>query len=87
MLGLLKESGGNVDLAMNLAKKYKADELRTVYENNIDEHAAVAYNQMYRDLQPNTSLSRVADVEMAVFGLSLVAWPIAKWSGGTPIAA
>jgi hypothetical protein len=58
MLGLLKESSGDVDRAMNLANKYKADELRKTYENNIDEDAAVAYNQMYRDLQPHSSFSK-----------------------------
>lgn len=87
MSGLLKKSEGNVDEAMKLARKYRAEELRKVYEDNIDEDAACEYSQMYRDFQRGSSLPRIADVEMAIFGLSLIAWPIGKWSGGTPLAA
>lgn len=87
MLGLLKESGGDVDLALRLANKYRAEELREVYKDNINEDAACEYNRMYRELQLSAGFSRVADAEMAVFGLSLRAWPIGKWIDGAPIAA
>lgn len=87
MTGLLQESGGNVDHALKLAEKYRSEELRDVYKDNIDEDAACAYNQMYRGLQTGSSLLRTADAEMGVFGLSLMAWPIQKWSGGMPTAA
>jgi hypothetical protein len=77
MLGLLGKSDGDVGQALRLAKKEYAKTLRETYEL-IDENGACAYNQMYRDSRVNPSFPRTVDVEMAVFGLSLMAWPIPK---------
>ena len=73
MLGLLVETKGDVDAALRLAKKHDAKELREVYDL-IDENGACAYNQMYRDMRTSPSFQRAVDVEMAIFGLSLIAW-------------
>jgi len=75
MLGLLIESKGNVDQALLLAKKHNARDLREAYDL-IDENGACAYNQMYRDRRAPSSFQRTVDVEMAIFGLSLMAWPM-----------
>ena len=77
MLGLLDKSNGNVDKALMLAKKESAAELRKHYDI-VDEKGACAVNQMYRDRQTPPSYRRAVDVEMAVFGLSLMAWPMPK---------
>jgi hypothetical protein len=75
MLGHLNESNWDVDQAMALAKKENADDLRETFQM-INEDGACAYNQMYRYKRPTPFFSRTADVEMAVFGLSLMAWPM-----------
>jgi hypothetical protein len=75
MLGLLIESKGNVDQALLFAKKHNARDLRETYDL-IDENGACAYNQMYRDRRVPLSFHRTVDVEMAIFGLSLMAWPM-----------
>lgn len=77
MLGLLDKSNGDVDQALVLAKKEKAAELRKHYEL-IDENGACAVNQMYRDRKSAPFFPRAVDVEMAVFGLSMMAWPFPK---------
>jgi hypothetical protein len=77
MLGLLVESQGDVDKALELAKKQNPQVLRNTYDL-IDEHGACAYNQMYRDRKVTPHLPRAADVEMAIFGLSIRAWPFPK---------
>jgi hypothetical protein len=75
MLGLLIESKGNVDRALSLAKKHNKKDLKEAYDL-INEEAACAYNQMYRDRRVAPLFQRTADVEMAIFGLSLMAWPM-----------
>jgi hypothetical protein len=79
MLGLLVESKGNVDQALTLAKKHTARDLRDAYDL-IDENGACAVNQMYRDRRATPSFPRTVDVEKAVFGLSMMAWPFPKSS-------
>jgi hypothetical protein len=74
MLGLLLESKGNVDHALQLAKKHDANDLREAYDF-IDENEACAYNQMYGDRRASPSFARTVEVEMAIFGLSLMACP------------
>lgn len=74
MLGLLKKSNWDVDQAMVLAAK---ENFRAIYEDIvINENGARAYNQMYRERRATPSFPRAVDVEMAVFGLSLMAWPM-----------
>ena len=74
-LGLLNKSNGDTGQALMLAKKENAGNLRRHYDV-IDEHGACAVNQMYRDRRRSPSFTRTVDVEMAVFGLSLMAWPM-----------
>jgi hypothetical protein len=74
MLEFLSQSNGDVDQAMVLAKKWQADDLRETYKG-INEDWACAINQKYRDMRATPSFPRTVDVEMAVFGLSMMAWP------------
>jgi hypothetical protein len=87
MLLLLNGNKWDVDQAMKLAEKENPNVLKKTFDV-IDEKDACVYNQMYRDRVPQTSLTRVADVEMAVFGLTFMvkAWnptnPKAQYSVG-----
>lgn len=56
------------------AKKWKSNDFQDAYDV-IDENAACAYNQMYRARRTTPSFPRTADVEMALFGLSMMVWP------------
>lgn len=76
MLGFLDKANGDIDQALKLARKQNAGDLRKTFDI-IDERGACAINQMYRDRRTSSFL-RTADVEMAIFGLSLMAWPIPK---------
>ena len=73
MLGMLKKAGWNVDQALVLAKKENPAELRRIYDI-VDEDGACQVNQEYRAMQTG-SFSRAVDAEMAIFGLSVMAWP------------
>jgi hypothetical protein len=42
----------------------------------IDENGACAYNQMYRAMRSTPNFPRTVDVEMALFGLSMMGWPM-----------
>jgi hypothetical protein len=77
MLIMLDNSGWDVDQALIIAKREKADELRKLFDI-IDEEQACSTNQKYRDRRTAPPLSRTADIEMAIFGLSLIAWPMLK---------
>jgi hypothetical protein len=74
MLGCLQKSGDNVDQALSFAKNEDANCLRNTFDI-IDEKAACAINQQYRDRKVDL-YPRTVDVEMAIFGLSLMAWPM-----------
>lgn len=76
MLGFLNKANGDIDQALILARKQNAGDLRETFDI-IDERGACAINQMYRDRR-TPGLRRAADVEMAIFGLSLIVWPIPK---------
>jgi hypothetical protein len=75
ILGILKKSNWEVDRAITKARTVSARELRNVYEI-IDEYAACEFNLDYRQLSENHpgQLPRAADVDMALFGLSLMVW-------------
>jgi hypothetical protein len=74
MLALLERSKGDVDQALLLGKEQNSNDLRDTY-NLIDENGACAYNRVYRDMQPSSCFPRTVDVEMALFGLSMMVWP------------
>ena len=73
MLGCLKKASFNVDKALMLAKQEDADELREALVL-VDEQGACAVNDEYRAMRAG-SLLRAADIDMAIFGLSMEAWP------------
>jgi hypothetical protein len=75
MLGLLKNAQGNVDQALALARREKPPELRSALDL-VDERGACEVNLEYRAMRGPSPLARTVDVEMAIFGLSLMAWPI-----------
>jgi hypothetical protein len=79
MLGLLKKTTGNVDEALVLARKEKPAELRLALDL-VDERGACAVNLEYRAMRGAAPLARTVDVEMAIFGLSVMAWPFPKSS-------
>jgi hypothetical protein len=72
MLGLLRKTNGNVDQALTLASKKRFANLRELLDI-VDEEGACEVNRQYRGMR-NASLARAVDVEMAIFGLSLMAW-------------
>lgn len=73
MLGCLKNAGFDVDQAMILARKEKPNKLREALEL-VNEQGACAVNDEYRAMRKD-SLLRAADIDMALFGLSMKAWP------------
>lgn len=77
MLGLLAKSEWVVDKAVGKARYRRADDYREAFDI-IDEYGAIDYITQYRQIsrERNTELPRAADVDMAIFGLSLVAWPM-----------
>ena len=75
MLEFLNQTNGDVDQAMVLAKNWRADNLRETYKG-INEDWACEINQKYRDLRATASFPRTVNVEMAIFGLSMMAWPV-----------
>ena len=71
---ILDKCMGDVDVFMEAAKSFNAKELRDTF-SIIDELGAIAINKKYRNLRC-PEMPRTADVDMALFGLSLKAWPI-----------
>jgi hypothetical protein len=77
MLGFLKKNNWDVSRAVDEAKLCRAKDLRSDFDI-INEIGASEYNNQYREIckQHISSLPRAADVDMAIFGLSLLAWPM-----------
>lgn len=77
MLGFLKNNNWNVEKALDEAGQRPAKEFRETFDI-IDEKGAIEYVREYRKicLQHPLTLPRAADVDMAIFGLSLLAWPM-----------
>jgi hypothetical protein len=77
MLGCLGKHNWDVDKAITEAKQSKARDFRNTFDI-IDEQGAVEYIKQYRALseQHSINLPRPADIDMAIFGLSLFAWPM-----------
>jgi hypothetical protein len=77
ILILLGTNNGNIDKVLSEAKKLDARELRCLFDF-IDEHYACEINREFRviSLQNSYILPRAADVDMALFGISLMAWPM-----------
>jgi hypothetical protein len=79
MLRFLRKAKWNVDQALMLAKKEKAADLRSLF-SIVNEEAACEVNREYRAKRAAEPFSRTVDVEMAIFGLSVMAWPFPRSS-------
>ncbi len=75
MLLQLKRVEENIDLAVASAREQDPNELRRLFDI-VNEKTACETNQKYRSMRSAPHLLRAADVDMALFGLSLVAWPL-----------
>ena len=77
MLGLLDKNQWDIDKSINEASRYTANECRNIY-NIIDENAAIHFNKQFRAKSQEfpSEFPRAADVDMAVFGISLLVWPM-----------
>ncbi|MGC2110105.1 MAG: hypothetical protein WA655_11355 [Candidatus Korobacteraceae bacterium] len=73
MLGMLEKAEGDVDKGLAFAKREGAANLRKVCEI-VDEQGACQVNQQYRAMK-GAPFPRAVDAEMALFGLSEIAWP------------
>ena len=71
----LDNNHGNVDQALAWAEKQNPNELRRLLDL-MDETVACELNDWYRAKRTVEPLSRAADLDMALFGLSLIAWPM-----------
>jgi hypothetical protein len=77
ILAQLDKSNGDITQAIVKAQAEKKADLKELFDI-IDEKAACEYNRRYRAMRAGPPFSRTADVEMALFGLSLLAWPMRK---------
>jgi hypothetical protein len=73
MLTELEKSKNNIDLAVNQASKIAARILRIRFDI-IESGTAVQTILKYRSMRITPKLARAADIDMALFGLSLRAW-------------
>ncbi len=77
ILAQLEQADGDVERALTQAKKFNPAELRSDL-NIVDEQAAMEEIRKYRALRDLSRLPRAADVDMALFGLSLLVWPLSS---------
>lgn len=75
ILSQLDQADGDVERALMQAKQFNPNDLRSVLDV-VDEQAAVGEIRKYRALRNLPYLPRAADVDMALFGLSLLVWPL-----------
>jgi hypothetical protein len=75
MLAQLDRTDGGIDLAVSRASKIAAQALRKRFDI-IDPGFAIQTVQTYRKMRSAPLLPRAADIDMALFGLSLRAWPM-----------
>jgi len=75
-LDLFKKCNGDINRLLIQARTKNPSDLRK-YCDIIDEHWACQINQEYRAMRTE-ELPRAADVDMALFGISLRAWPKRK---------
>jgi len=72
-ISILKKNNKDVDKALVEARNNDRREMKACFDI-IDEDGACEFNHQYRDYI-SEQLPRNADVDMALFGLSLTAWP------------
>jgi hypothetical protein len=71
----LRRCKGDVDLALEAAGEDAAAEMRALFDL-IDQHVVCCEVRAYRQMRAAAPLSRAADIDMALFGLSLSVWPL-----------
>ena len=71
----LRRCNGDVNRALEAAGQDDAAAMRTHFDL-IDEHAVCDEMLAYRQMRTAVPLSRAADIDMALFGLSLSVWPL-----------
>ncbi len=71
----LRRCGGDIDRAIEAAGNDDAHTMRKHFEL-IDEHVVCDEARAYRQMRREVPLSRAADIDMALFGLSLKVWPL-----------
>jgi hypothetical protein len=74
MLYHFEKDNWEISLSLEKAKLEEANDCSHMY-SNIDEDRAIEINKLYRE-KCTPDLPRAADVDMAIFGLSLFAWPL-----------
>ena len=70
----LSRCGGDIDRAIEAAGN-DGHTMRKHFEL-IDEHVVCDEARAYRQMRREVPLSRAADIDMALFGLSLKVWPL-----------
>ncbi len=76
LIGLLKKHHWDIDHVLIEAKRFPIAALKEDY-NLIGYIDTCAFNKTYRDISASTpNLPQAADVDMAIFGLSLLIWPM-----------
>jgi hypothetical protein len=71
----LRRCRDEVDQALATAGRENAPTMREHFDL-IDEHAVCDEVRAYREMRIGGTLSRAADIDMALFGLSLTVWPL-----------
>jgi hypothetical protein len=76
MINLLKKHSWDIDKSLDQAKNFEA--IEEDKKQIIPKALAIELNKLYRDKskESKNDLPRAADVDMAIFGLSLLAWPL-----------
>ena len=75
MLAELEKCNWDIDQAIMGARSRKPKNLRSKHEI-MNEAMVCEVNRKYRAKRTAPPLARAADVDMAIFGLSVVAWPL-----------
>jgi hypothetical protein len=75
MLSILKKASWNCDTAIQRTQGEDRACLKKLFDI-IDEDGAIAWNEEYREVARMHGLEGAAGADMAVFGLSLIAWPL-----------
>jgi hypothetical protein len=71
----LRGCNGDVDRSLEAARGDDATTMRALFDL-IDKHVVCGEVRAYREMRAAAPLSRAADIDMALFGLSLSVWPL-----------
>ena len=71
----LTKCNGDIDLALKEAGRSRAQDMRKLFDI-VDGQVVCGEVKAYRQMRAESPLSRAADIDMALFGLSLTVWPL-----------